>query len=73
VTAAIDRDTLTMMGARVGPAALSRHDGVSAFSTLTTIGESPLEKNYRCVSHAIYFPAFSPTIRSDGSIYWRLR
>jgi hypothetical protein len=37
------------------------------------IGESPLEKNYRCVSHAIYFPAFSPTIRSDGSIYWRPR
>ena len=30
------------------------------------IGESPLEKNYRCVSHAIYFSSVSP-------IYWRPR
>ncbi len=45
LTAAIDRDTLQMMGARVGPTALSRHDGVSAFSTLTTIAESSLDRN----------------------------
>ena len=31
------------MGARVPERALSRHDGVTSFSTLTTIGESPLD------------------------------
>jgi photosystem II stability/assembly factor-like uncharacterized protein len=43
LTAHIDRETLTMMGARVPERALSRHDGQSAFSTLTTIAESPLD------------------------------
>ena len=43
LTAHVDRDTLEMMGARVGPDALSRHDGVTSYSTLTTIGESPLD------------------------------
>src|SRR5262249_44009243 len=39
----VDRDRLQMMGARVAPDALSRHDGQTSFSTLTTIGESPLD------------------------------
>ncbi len=43
LTAHVDRDTLEMMGARVGPGALSRHDGVTSYSTLTTIAESPLD------------------------------
>ena len=38
-----DRDTLKMMGAVVGPGALSRHDGQSNYGSLTTIGESPLD------------------------------
>ena len=32
-----------MMGAPVPERALSRHDGQTSFSTLTTIGESPLD------------------------------
>jgi hypothetical protein len=43
LTAAIDRESLQMMGAPVPERALSRHDGVTSFSTLTTIGESPLD------------------------------
>jgi photosystem II stability/assembly factor-like uncharacterized protein len=43
LTANVDRDTLQMMGAPVGERALSRHDGQTSFSTLTTIGESPLD------------------------------
>jgi len=44
LTLAVDRDTLQIFGARVGPRALSRHDGVSVYSTLTTIGESMMDK-----------------------------
>jgi photosystem II stability/assembly factor-like uncharacterized protein len=44
LTLAMDRDTLQIFGARVGPRALSRHDGVSVYSTLTTVGESTLDK-----------------------------
>lgn len=43
LTLNIDRDTLKMMGAVVGPSALSRHDGQSNYGSLTTIGESPLD------------------------------
>ena len=43
LTANIDRDTLQMMGGPVPDNALSRHDGTTSFSTLTTIGESPLD------------------------------
>jgi len=43
VTSNVDRETLQMMGARVPERALSRHDGQTSFSTLTTIGESPLD------------------------------
>ena len=43
LTASINRETLSMMGAPVPERALSRHDGVTSFSTLTTIGESPLD------------------------------
>jgi hypothetical protein len=45
LTAHIDRDKLEMMGATVGPRALSRHDGQTNFSTLSVIAESPLDKN----------------------------
>jgi photosystem II stability/assembly factor-like uncharacterized protein len=43
LTAHVDRDVLQMMGARVANEALSRHDGQTSFSTLTTVGESPLD------------------------------
>jgi photosystem II stability/assembly factor-like uncharacterized protein len=43
LTANVNRDTLQMMGAPVPERALSRHDGQTSFSTLTTIGESPLD------------------------------
>ena len=38
-----DRDTLKLMGAVVGPDALSRHDGQSNYGTLTSVSESPLD------------------------------
>ncbi|HYV96118.1 MAG TPA: hypothetical protein VE967_01540, partial [Gemmatimonadaceae bacterium] len=38
-----NRDTLKMMGAVVGPEALSRHDGQDSYGSLTMIGESPLD------------------------------
>ncbi|MFI5231425.1 MAG: WD40/YVTN/BNR-like repeat-containing protein [Gemmatimonadales bacterium] len=41
LTLHIDRDTLTMMGARVGPGALSRNDGVTSYGTITSVSESP--------------------------------
>ncbi|HXT16056.1 MAG TPA: hypothetical protein VN706_10540 [Gemmatimonadaceae bacterium] len=43
LTLDINRDTLKMMGAVVGPNALSRHDGQTSYGSLTTIGESPLD------------------------------
>jgi photosystem II stability/assembly factor-like uncharacterized protein len=45
LTAHIDRDTLQMMGAPVGPRALSRHDGQTNFSALSVIAESPIDRN----------------------------
>jgi photosystem II stability/assembly factor-like uncharacterized protein len=45
LTANIDRETLQMMGGPVPADALSRHDGQTSYSTLTTIGESPLDAN----------------------------
>src|SRR3984957_7679288 len=44
LTAHIDRQKLTMMGAPVGRGALSRHDGQTNFSTLSVIAESPIDK-----------------------------
>jgi photosystem II stability/assembly factor-like uncharacterized protein len=43
LTLKVNRDTLQMMGTRVPDNALSRHDGISTFSTLTAIGESPID------------------------------
>ena len=43
LTSGVNRDRLEMMGAAVPERALSRHDGQTWFSTLTTIGESPLD------------------------------
>src|SRR5439155_27291527 len=43
LTASVDRDALQMMGGPVTERALSRHDGQTSFSTLTTIGESPID------------------------------
>jgi photosystem II stability/assembly factor-like uncharacterized protein len=43
LTAHVDRERLPMMGAPVPEHGLSRHDGQTSFSTLTTIGESPLD------------------------------
>jgi photosystem II stability/assembly factor-like uncharacterized protein len=45
LTLHMDRDTLMMMGARVGPAALSRHDGVTSYGTISSVGESSLDAN----------------------------
>ena len=45
LTLHIDRDTLTMMGARVGPTALSRNDGVTSYGTITSVSESPMDAN----------------------------
>lgn len=45
LTLAVDRDTLQIFGALVGSRALSRHDGVSVYSTLTTIGESMIDSS----------------------------
>ena len=43
LTAQVDRESLEMMGGPVPERALSRHDGQTSFSTLTTIGESPID------------------------------
>src|SRR3569833_397969 len=43
LTLRINRDTMQMMGGRVPPNTLSRHDGVSTFGTLTASGESPVD------------------------------
>jgi photosystem II stability/assembly factor-like uncharacterized protein len=45
LTLHIDRDTLTMMGVKVGPAALSRNDGVTSYGTITSVSESPMDAN----------------------------
>jgi photosystem II stability/assembly factor-like uncharacterized protein len=45
LTLHIDRDTLTLMGVRVGPTTLSRNDGVSSYGTISSVGESPLDAN----------------------------
>ncbi|HZT76960.1 MAG TPA: hypothetical protein VFA27_09900 [Vicinamibacterales bacterium] len=57
LTAHVDRDTLEMMGAPVRDTALSRHDGTTFFSTLTAIGESPLD------------PKLLYTGSDDGQLY----
>ncbi len=43
LTTRTDRDMLKLMGAVVPANALSRHDGVTAFPSITSIGESPLD------------------------------
>ncbi len=43
LTLNMNRDTLQIWGGRVPANALSRHDGASSFSTLTAIGESPVD------------------------------
>ena len=45
LTANVNRESLQMMGGPVPERALSRHDGQTSFSTLTTIGESPIDAN----------------------------
>jgi photosystem II stability/assembly factor-like uncharacterized protein len=66
LTAHIDRDKLEMMGAPVGPNALSRHDGQTPFSALTAIAESPLDKNL------LYAGADDGSIQMtrDGGQHW---
>lgn len=41
LTAQVDRDTLSMMGVVARDFRIARHDGVSAFGTITTFAESP--------------------------------
>jgi photosystem II stability/assembly factor-like uncharacterized protein len=66
LTAAVDRETLQMMGAAVPPGALSRHDGQANFSALTVIAESPLDRNL------LYTGADDGTIQRtrDGGAHW---
>jgi photosystem II stability/assembly factor-like uncharacterized protein len=66
LTANVDRDQLQMMGAPVPPNALSRHDGQSNYSALTTIAESPLDKN------VIYTGADDGSLHMtrDGGRHW---
>jgi hypothetical protein len=55
-----------MMGAPVGPKALSRYDGQANFSALTAIAESPMDKN------VLYTGADDGTIQMtrDGGQHW---
>jgi photosystem II stability/assembly factor-like uncharacterized protein len=66
LTAHIDRDKLEMMGAPVSVGALSRHDGQSNFSTITTIAESPIDKS------VLYTGADDGTVQMtrDGGQHW---
>jgi photosystem II stability/assembly factor-like uncharacterized protein len=66
LTAAIDRDSLEMMGGPVPLHALSRHDGQSNFSALTVIAESPLDRNL------LYTGADDGTLHRsrDGGAHW---
>ena len=45
LTTAADRDTLEIMGRRVTDETLSRHDGNSSYPNLTTLSESPLNRD----------------------------
>ncbi|HEV2445165.1 MAG TPA: hypothetical protein VGS58_04565, partial [Candidatus Sulfopaludibacter sp.] len=66
LTADIDREKLEMMGAPVPPHAFSRHDGQSNFSTLTSIAESPLDRE------VLYTGADDGSIHvtRDGGRHW---
>ncbi|MBZ5605744.1 MAG: hypothetical protein LAO79_25875, partial [Acidobacteriia bacterium] len=66
LTAHLERDKLEMMGALVGPRALSRHDGQTTFSALTAIAESPMDQNL------LYTGADDGTIQMtrDGGTHW---
>ncbi len=66
LTAAVDREKLSMMGAPIPPNALSRNDGQSNFSALTVIAESPLDKNL------LYTGADDGTVQitRDGGQQW---
>ena len=66
LTANIDREGLQMMGGPIPRNAFSRHDGQSSFSALTTIAESPLDKNL------LYTGADDGTIQMtrDGGQHW---
>ncbi len=45
LTKRIDRDTLEIMGVTLSRPALSRNDGISSYGNMTTIGESPLNRD----------------------------
>ncbi|SPE34079.1 hypothetical protein SBA3_2090016 [Candidatus Sulfopaludibacter sp. SbA3] len=66
LTANIDRDKLTMMGAPIPPHALSRNDGQANFSALTVIAESPLDRNL------LYTGADDGSLHvtRDGGAHW---
>jgi photosystem II stability/assembly factor-like uncharacterized protein len=66
LTAHLDREKLTMMGAPVPERAFSRHDGQSNFSALTAIAESPLDRE------VLYTGADDGTLQvtRDGGKHW---
>jgi photosystem II stability/assembly factor-like uncharacterized protein len=43
ITRAEDREAFSIMGEKPGPTVLSRNDGVSAWGTITTLAESPVQ------------------------------
>ncbi|MGH9347727.1 MAG: hypothetical protein ACRD26_10730, partial [Vicinamibacterales bacterium] len=66
LTAGIDRDALTLMGVANRDIRLSRNDGVSAYSTLTSIDESPL------TAGLLYVGADDGSVQMsrDGGAHW---
>lgn len=66
LTSNINRDNLEMMGGKIPPDALSRHDGQSTYSALTTIGESPVD------ARVLYTGADDGTVQvtRDGGKTW---
>ena len=66
LTAAINREQLTMMGGPVPQRAFSRDDGQANFSALTAVAESPLDRN------VLYTGADDGSIHvtRDGGKHW---
>jgi photosystem II stability/assembly factor-like uncharacterized protein len=67
LTRSVNRDTLTIMGVRDHDIKLSRNDGESSFSELTTIAESPLDAKTLWVGT----DDGNVQLSTDGGATWR--
>jgi photosystem II stability/assembly factor-like uncharacterized protein len=67
LTRAINRDTLLLMGARDRDIKLSKNDGESSFSEITTIAESPLDARVLWVGT----DDGNVQLSTDGGATWR--